>query len=99
VSHPEIELFFKALKQNLKGKSFVGTSRNALLIQIGTALMTMLLLQWLHHLSKAKRSFSKLASMLRLNRFTCRDLRRWLENPFGTPPLVPWAEQLSLHLG
>ena len=34
----EIELFFKALKQNLKVKSFVGTSRNALLIQIWTAL-------------------------------------------------------------
>jgi hypothetical protein len=30
--------------------------------------------------------------------FTYRDLRRWLENPFGTPPLVPLAEQLSLDL-
>ena len=50
----EIELFFKALKQNLKVKSFVGTSRNALLIQIWTALIAMLLLKWLHHLSKAK---------------------------------------------
>ena len=90
---------FKALKQNLKVKSFVGTSRNALLIQIWTALIAMLLLKWLHHLSKAKWSFSNLASMLRLNLFTYRDLRRWLENPFGTPPLVPLAEQLSLNLG
>jgi hypothetical protein len=94
----EIELFFKALKQNLKVKSFVGTSRNALLIQIWTALIAMLLLKWLHHLSKAKWSFSNLASMLRLNLFTYRDLCRWLENPFGTPPLVPLAEQLSLNL-
>jgi hypothetical protein len=94
----EIELFFKALKQNLKVKSFVGTSRNALLIQIWTALLAMLLLKWLYHLSKAKWSFSNLASMLRLNLFTYRDLRRWLENPFGTPPLVPPAEQLSLNL-
>src|ERR1017187_2199249 len=94
----EIELFFKALKQNLKVKSFVGTSRNALLIQIWTALIAMLLLKWLHHLSQAKWSFSNLASMLRLNLFTYRDLRRWLENPFGTPPLVPLAEQLSLEL-
>jgi hypothetical protein len=94
----EIELFFKALKQNLKVKSFVGTSRNALLIQIGTALIAMLLLKWLHHLSQAKWSFSHLASMLRLNLFTYRDLRRWLENPFGTPPLVPLTEQLSLEL-
>jgi Domain of unknown function (DUF4372)/Transposase DDE domain len=95
----EIELFFKALKQNLKVKSFVGTSRNALLIQIWTALIAMLLLKWLYHLSKAKWSFSNLASMLRLNLFTYRDLRRWLENPFGTPPLVPLAEQLTLNLG
>src|SRR5437016_10813178 len=94
----EIELFFKALKQNLRVKSFVGTSRNALLIQIWTALIAMLLLKWLHHLSKAKWSFSNLASMLRLNLFTYRDLRRWLENPFGTPPLVPLTEQLSLEL-
>jgi len=93
------QLFFKALKQNLKVKSFVGTSRNALLIQIWTELIAMLLLKWLYHLSKAKWSFSNLASMLRLNLFSYRDLRRWLENPFGTPPLVPLAEQLSLNLG
>jgi hypothetical protein len=94
----EIELFFKALKQNLKVKSFVGTSRNALLIQIWTALIAMLLLKWLHHLSKAKWSLSNLASMLRMNLFTYRDLRRWLENPFGTPPLIPQSEQLTLNL-
>ncbi len=50
----EIELFFKALKQNLKVKSFVGASQNALRIQIWTALIAILLLKWLHHLSKAK---------------------------------------------
>jgi len=95
----EIELFFKSLKQNLKVKSFVGTSENALRIQIWTALIAILLLKWLHHLSKAKWSLSNLASMLRLNLFTYRDLRQWLENPFGTPPLVPQAEQLTLNLG
>lgn len=94
----EIELFFKALKQNLKVKSFVGTTQNALLIQIWTALISMLLLKWLHHLSKANWSLSNLASMLRMNLFTYRDLNRWLENPFGTPPLVPQAEQLTLDL-
>jgi hypothetical protein len=95
----EIELFFKALKQNLKVKTFVGTSRNALLIQIWTALIAILLLKWLHHLSKAQWSFSNLASLLRMNLFTYRNLSRWLENPFGTPPLVPQAEQLTLALG
>lgn len=33
----QIELSFKALKQNLKVKTFVGTSANALRIQIWTA--------------------------------------------------------------
>ena len=94
----EIELFFKALKQNLKVKTFVGTSQNALRIQIWTALLAILLLKWLHHLSKAKWSFSNLASLLRMNLFTYRDLRRWLDNPFGTPPEVPRAEQLTLAL-
>ncbi|CAO0824239.1 transposase [Desulfarculales bacterium] len=49
----EIELFFKALKQNFKVKIFVGTSSNALEIQIWTALIALLLLKWLHHLSLA----------------------------------------------
>ena len=76
----------------------MGTSRHALRIQIWTALLAMLLWKWMHHLFKAKWSFSNLASLLRLNLFPYRDLRRWLENPFGTPPLVPPAEQLSLNL-
>lgn len=94
----EIELFFKALKQNLKVKSFVGTSENALRIQIWTALIAILLLKWLHHLSKAKWSLSNLASMLRLNLFTYRDLRMWLDDPFETPPLLPESQQLTLVL-
>jgi hypothetical protein len=94
----EIELFFKALKQNLKVKSFVGTSENALRIQIWTALIAILLLKWMHHLSKAKWSLSNLASMLRLNLFTYRDLNAWLDNPFGTPPLLPDSQQLTLGL-
>lgn len=93
----EIELFFKALKQNLKVKSFVGTSENALKIQIWTALIAMLFLKWLHHLSKASWSFSNLVAMLRLNLFTYRDLTAWIQNPFDTPPLIP-SPQLALPL-
>jgi hypothetical protein len=95
----QIELFFKALKQNLKIKSFVGTTENALHIQIWTALIAMLLLKWLHHLSKANWSLSNLATMLRLNLFTYRDLLDWLHNPFGTPPILPAPQQLQLALG
>ena len=94
----KIELFFKALKQNLTVKTFVGTSENALRIQIWTALIALLLLKWLHHLSKAAWSLSNLASMLRLNLFTYRELTQWLDNPRGTPPLIPAGEQLTLAL-
>jgi IS4 transposase len=94
----EIELFFKAAQQNLKLKSFVGTSENALRIQIWTALIAILLLKWLHHLSKAKWSLSNLASLLRLNLFTYRDLTTWLDNPFGTPPVLPLSQQLTLAI-
>jgi hypothetical protein len=94
----QIELFFKTLKQNLKIKSFVGTSENAVRIQIWTALIAILLLKWLHHLSKAKWSLSNLASMLRLNLFTYRDLQAWLNDPFGTPPILPDSQQLTLAL-
>src|SRR6202011_383636 len=94
----QVELFFKALKQNLKVKTFVGTSENALRIQIWTALIALLLLKWMHHLSKANWSLSNLASMLRMNLFTYRDLRKWIDDPFGTPPLIPQAAQLTFGL-
>jgi hypothetical protein len=94
----QIELFFKALKQNLKIKTFIGTSENALRIQIWTALLALVLLKWLHHLSRLSWSFSNLACLLRLNLFTYRDLMAWLDNPFGTPPLPPGPTQLALPL-
>ena len=94
----QIELFFKALKQNLKVKTFIGTTENALRIQIWTALIAMLLLKWLHHLSKAGWSLSNLAAMLRMNLFTYRDFRAWLDDPFETPPEVPEPHQLALSL-
>ena len=98
----EIELFFKALKQNLKVKTFVGTTENALRIQIWTALIALLLLKWLHHLSRASWSLSNLASMVRMNLFTYRELMEWLHDPFGTPPVEPdggGPVQLSLDFG
>ena len=85
----EIEIFFKTLKQHLKIKTFIGTSENALRIQIWTALIALMLLKYLHHLSKAKWSMSNLATMLRLNLFTYRDLMEWLDDPFGKPPITP----------
>jgi hypothetical protein len=94
----KIELFFKALKQNLKIKTFVGTTESALRIQIWTALLALLLLKWLHFLSRAAWSLSNLAAMLRMNLFSYRDLIAWLNDPFGTPPEIPPPEQLSLPI-
>jgi len=91
----EIEIFFKTLKQHLKVKTFIGTSENALRIQIWTALIALLLLKYFHHLSKFSWSMSNLATMLRLNLFTYRDLLDWLHDPFGQPPVIP-VVQLTL---
>lgn len=92
----QIESFFKTLKQNLKIKTFVGTSKNALLVQIWTALIAILLLKYLKFRSTLNWSLSNLVALLRYNLFTYRDLWRWLDAPFETPPLVPQDEQLIL---
>jgi hypothetical protein len=92
----QIEIFFKTIKQNLKIKTFVGTSRNALLTQIWTALIAILMLKYLKFRSTLGWSLSNLVAMLRYNLFTYRDLWAWLDNPFETPPIVPSAEQLVL---
>jgi Domain of unknown function (DUF4372)/Transposase DDE domain len=92
----QIEVFFKTLKQNLKIKTFIGTTENALLIQIWTALIALLLLRWLHCLCQKNWSFSNLVSLLRLNLFTYRDLTQWLTDPLGTPPIE--SQQLTLTL-
>jgi hypothetical protein len=80
----QIELFFKALKQNLKIKTFVGTSANAVKIQVWTALIAMLILRYLQLKSKFSWSLSNLVALLRMNLFTYRDLWSWLDRPFTT---------------
>ncbi len=92
----QIEIFFKAIKQNLKIKTFVGTSKNALLIQIWTALTVILLLKYLKFRSSMNWSLSNLVAMLRYNLFTYRDLWLWLDNPFEVPAIVPSEHQLLL---
>jgi hypothetical protein len=82
----QVELLFKALKQNLKLKTFVGTSPNAVKIQVWSALITMLLLRYLQLKSRFGWSLSNLVALLRMNLFTYRDLWAWLDDPFGTPP-------------
>ena len=95
----QIELFFRALKQSLRVKTFVGTSAQALKTQLWTALIAMLLVKYLQLKSTFGWSLSNLVALLRQQLFVYRDLWTWIENPFQPPPIpetVP--EQLALQL-
>ena len=77
-----IESFFKEIKTHLKIKSFIGTSMNAVLIQIWTALITILLLKTLQKQAEYSWHLSNLVSFIRLNLFVKIDLKKWLDKPF-----------------
>lgn len=92
-----IESFFKEIKTHLKIKSFIGTSMNAVLIQIWTALITILLLKTLQREAKYKWHLSNLVSFIRLNLFVKIDLKKWLDKPFLDDDEIDKLElQLSL---
>lgn len=94
----QIELFFKALKQNLKIKTFVGTSANAVRIQIWTALLAMLLLKALQFRSKLAWALSNLVALLRWNLFTHKHLWSWIDDPFFNPEPAPPGSSTQLFL-
>lgn len=94
----EIELFFKLLKQQLRIKSFVGTSANALQTQIWTALIVVLLLKYMQFCSRCALPVCTLLALLRWNLFTYRELWAWLDDPFAVPPEPP-PIQLALPFG
>ena len=93
-----VELFFKALKQNLKIKTFVGTTSNAVKTQVWSALITMLMLRFMQLKSKWGWSLSNLVALLRMNLFTHRSLWAWLDNPLGVPPDPGAPQQIALVL-
>lgn len=94
----QIEAFFRALKQNLKIKTFVGTSANAVRIQIWTALIAMLMLKYLQLKARRGWSLSNLVALIRWSFFTYRDLWRWLDDPFDIPPEAPSPAQPLLAM-
>jgi hypothetical protein len=61
----QIEVFFKQLKQTLQLADFLGNSANAVKWQLWTALLLMLLLRFLAHLSKWSHSFVRLFTLTR----------------------------------
>ena len=94
----QIELFFKALKQQLKVKSFVGTSKNALLSQLWVALIAYLLLSYIKFKSKFSWSLYTLCSILPVNLFARRNLWDWLNAPYHQHSKAPPPESLQLEL-
>ena len=92
----QIESFFRAIKQNLRIKTFVGTSANALKIQIWAALIVILVLKYLQMKARCGWSLSRLVALIRIHLFTYRDLWSWLDDPFLAADPPP---QLSLHFG
>ena len=79
----QIELFFKWIKQNLKIKSFLGTSRNAVMTQIWIAMCVYLLLSYIKFLNHIQPSLQQILRLLQLNLFERRDLLELLR---GDPP-------------
>ena len=78
----EVEIFFRDIKQQLHIKSFIGTTRNAVMIQIWTALITILILKGLKAQAKHPWYLSNLVAFIRLNLFVKVALHKWLDNPF-----------------
>jgi hypothetical protein len=81
-----IEIFFRDIKQLLHIKTFIGTSENAVKIQIWTALITILILKALKNVAKYPWYLSNLVGFIRLNLFVKIQLQQWLDNPFIKPP-------------
>ena len=91
-----IELFFKWIKQNLKIKTFLGTSRNAVLTQIWIALCVYLILAWIKFNHRLKSSLQQMLRLLQLNLFERRDLLKLLR---GDPDKTTnHTTQLSLAI-
>ena len=71
----KIELFFKAIKQNLKLKSFLGRSRNAIQTQIWIALIAYLLVNFAKHMAQEGWSVQRLLRIIQVNLFERKLLR------------------------
>ena len=82
----EIEVFFRDIKLLLHIKTFIGTSKNAVIIQIWTALITILMLKSMKNQARYGWHLSNLVAFIRLNIFVKIELQRWLDQPFEDPP-------------
>ena len=87
----DVEVFFKHLKQNFHVKTFVGTSENAVKIQMWCSMIAILMMKYLKQKAKYKWNLSNLVAFLRINLFVKIDLWKWINNPIienaNSPPL------------
>lgn len=90
----QIELFFKWIKQNLKVKSFLGTSMNAVKTQLWIALCAYLILSFLRFQSKIKLSLQRMLRVLQLNLFERCDLWSLFIPPEPQKPIEDGQLQL-----
>ncbi len=74
----QVELFFKAIKQNLKIKTFVGLSKNAILTQIWIAMITYLLVAFARHSARTGWTVQRILRVIQLNLFERRSLKEIL---------------------
>jgi hypothetical protein len=92
----QIELFFKWIKQNLKIKTFLGTSKNAVMTQIWIALCVYLILSYLKFSSCMDRSIQQILKLLQLNLFERRELIPLIQGKHAGPPGLHHPNQLTL---
>jgi hypothetical protein len=81
-----VEILFRDLKQQFRIKSFVGTNPNAVLIQIWTALLAILLIKFMNLMSRFSWASSNLIAIFRVNLLNRINLWQWLNEPFAKPP-------------
>ena len=83
----QIELFFKWVKQNLKIKTFLGTSANAVINQVWVALCLYLILAFIRFISKTVYTMREILNWIRINLFSNEILNDYLV-PKMTEPIV-----------
>jgi hypothetical protein len=93
----QIELFFKWIKQNLKIKTFLGTSKNAIMTQIWIAMCVYLMLAYLKFISASGRSLQQIIRLLQLNLFERRPLMELIDT--SPPDPEPSSPQQALAFG
>ena len=91
----QVELFFKWIKQNLKIKSFIGTSKNAVMTQVWIAMCVYLLLAFIKFQSKMNKTMQQILRLLQLNLFEKRYLMALLR---GDPPSLNHASDIQMSL-